>query len=37
MATPDDPSRCGIVRRLRSVTAMVCLMKFTISLSSARR
>jgi hypothetical protein len=24
MATPEDPSRCGMVRRFSSVTAMVC-------------
>ena len=37
IATPDEPRRCGMVRRFSIVTAMVCLMKFTISFSSARR
>ena len=37
MATPEEPRRCGMVRRFSIVTAMVCLMKFTISFSSARR
>src|SRR5262245_14063083 len=29
MATPEEPSRCGMVRRLSNVTAMVWLIRFT--------
>ena len=34
MATPDEPRRCGMVRRFSIVTAIVCLMKLnTVRLS----
>src|SRR5687767_13693546 len=33
IATPDEPRRCGMVRRLTIVTASVCLRKFTVSYS----
>src|SRR5687767_14129744 len=33
IATPDEPRRCGMVRRLTIVTANVCFRKFTVSFS----
>ena len=37
MATPDEPRRCGIVRRLRAVTARVWLIQDIIVSSGGGR